>query len=51
MAKVLAGVVNVAVALAGLRYAVAAEVDRASGGDVLRLDLAALRSALGDDEG
>lgn len=48
LAKVLSGVVTVAVALAGLRYAVAVEVDEATGGDPLRLDLLGMRSALGD---
>jgi hypothetical protein len=50
MAKVLAGVVNVAVSLAGLRYAVTAEVDREAGEDPLALDEDAIRSALGGDE-
>lgn len=47
LAKVLSGVVTVAVSLAGLRYAVAVEVDEAAGGEPLRLDAVGLRSALG----
>lgn len=47
LAQVLAGVVSVALALAGLRYAVAVEVDEATGGAPLALDPVALRSALG----
>ena len=48
LAKVLSGIVTVAVSLAGLRYAVAVEVDEAMGGDPLRLDLVGMHSALGD---
>ncbi len=48
LAKVLSGVVTVAVSLAGLRYAVAVEVDEAAGGEPLRLDAIGLRSALGE---
>lgn len=48
LAKVLSGVVTVAVSMAGLRYAVAVEVDEAAGGDPLALDAIGLRSALGE---
>jgi len=48
LARVLSGVVTVAVSLAGLRYAVAVEVDEAAGGEPPRLDAIGLRSALGE---
>jgi hypothetical protein len=47
VAKVAAGVVNVGVALAALRYAIAAEVDEAEGRRPLLLDRVALGSTLG----
>lgn len=46
LSQVLAGVLHVAVALAGLRHAAAAEADAAAGREALSLDVRALRSAL-----
>jgi hypothetical protein len=45
-AKVLAGVVNVAVAVAGLRFLAAAAADDAAGGEPLRFDAGSLAAAL-----
>ena len=51
MSKVLSGIVNVAVGMAGLRYALAAEVDEDDGRTPLQIDRETLRTAVGDPEG